>query len=192
MELSRQEYWSGLPFPPRGDVPNPGIKPKSIVYCISCIGRQVATTSITWEALCKLCGTAKKKKKNSLETMPSEIPEALYPFSHYTVHHHSGNYMSSQLCYKDSSGWGSGFICVSFILCVQLLSHVRLFATPWTVVYQSPPGKNTGVGCHFLLQGSSWPKDWTHVSLCLLHWQADSFPLALPGKPYPRYILKNP
>ena len=134
----------------------------------------------------------RKKKKNSLETMPSEIPEALYPFSHYTVHHHSGNYMSSQLCYKDSSGWGSGFICVSFILCVQLLSHVRLFATPWTVVYQSPPGKNTGVGCHFLLQGSSWPKDWTHVSLCLLHWQADSFPLALPGKPYPRYILKNP
>ena len=26
MEFSRQEYWSGLPFPPPGDVPNPGIK----------------------------------------------------------------------------------------------------------------------------------------------------------------------
>ena len=25
MELSRQEYWSGLPFPPPGDSPNPGI-----------------------------------------------------------------------------------------------------------------------------------------------------------------------
>ena len=33
------------------------------------------------------------------------------------------------------------------------------FATPWTVAHQAPhpwdfPGKNTGVGCHFLLQGN--------------------------------------
>ena len=27
MELSRQEYWSGLPFPSSGDLPNPEIKP---------------------------------------------------------------------------------------------------------------------------------------------------------------------
>ena len=27
MEFSRQEYWSGLPFPTPGDPPNPGIKP---------------------------------------------------------------------------------------------------------------------------------------------------------------------
>ena len=29
MELSRQEYWSGLPFPSSGDLPNLGIKPGS-------------------------------------------------------------------------------------------------------------------------------------------------------------------
>ena len=29
MRFSRQEYWSGLPFPPLGDLPNPGIKPKA-------------------------------------------------------------------------------------------------------------------------------------------------------------------
>ena len=29
MEFSRQEYWSGLPFPPPGDLPDPGIKPTS-------------------------------------------------------------------------------------------------------------------------------------------------------------------
>ena len=29
MEFSRQEYWSGLPCPPPGDLPNPGIKPMS-------------------------------------------------------------------------------------------------------------------------------------------------------------------
>ena len=27
--FSRQEYWSGLPFPSPGDLPNPGIKPMS-------------------------------------------------------------------------------------------------------------------------------------------------------------------
>jgi len=29
MKFSRQEYWYGLPCPPPGDLPNPGIKPKS-------------------------------------------------------------------------------------------------------------------------------------------------------------------
>ena len=29
MEFSSQEYWSGLPFPSSGDVPDPGIKPGS-------------------------------------------------------------------------------------------------------------------------------------------------------------------
>jgi len=29
MKFSRQEYWSGLPFPSSGDLPNPGIKPRS-------------------------------------------------------------------------------------------------------------------------------------------------------------------
>ena len=28
-EISRQEYWSGQPFPSPGDRPNPGIKPRS-------------------------------------------------------------------------------------------------------------------------------------------------------------------
>ena len=29
MEFSRHEYWSGLPFPSPGDLPNPGIEPES-------------------------------------------------------------------------------------------------------------------------------------------------------------------
>ena len=29
MGFSRQEYWSGLPFPSPGNLPNPGIKPLS-------------------------------------------------------------------------------------------------------------------------------------------------------------------
>ena len=30
MGFSRQEYWSGLPFPPLGDLPNPGIESLSL------------------------------------------------------------------------------------------------------------------------------------------------------------------
>ena len=29
MEFSKPEYWSGLPCPPPGDLPNPGIEPRS-------------------------------------------------------------------------------------------------------------------------------------------------------------------
>ena len=30
IEFPRQEYWSGLPFPTAGDLPNPGFKPTSL------------------------------------------------------------------------------------------------------------------------------------------------------------------
>ena len=47
-ELSRQEYWSGLPFPTPGDLPNPGIKPVSPASPASAGG--FFTTRATWEA----------------------------------------------------------------------------------------------------------------------------------------------
>ena len=48
MGFSRQEHWSGLPFPSPGDLPNPGIKPTSRTFP-SLAGRFV-TISATWEA----------------------------------------------------------------------------------------------------------------------------------------------
>ena len=65
---------------------------------------------------------------------------------------------------------------------VKSLSRFRLFATPWTVAYQSPPpwdfpGKSTRVGCHFLLWGSSQPRNWTRVSAV----QTDALPSEPPG-----------
>ena len=45
MKFSRQEYWSGLPFPSLGDLPNPGITGlllcKQILYCLSYLGSQI-------------------------------------------------------------------------------------------------------------------------------------------------------
>ena len=45
------------------------------------------------------------------------------------------------------------------------------------------PGKNTGVGCHALLQGIFPTKGSNPCLLCLLHWQVGSLPPAPPGKP---------
>ena len=32
MGFARQEHWSGLPFPPSGNLPDPGIEPTSLLF----------------------------------------------------------------------------------------------------------------------------------------------------------------
>ena len=46
--FSRQEYWSGLPFPSPGDLPNPGIEPVSLLS--PALAGGFFTTSTTREA----------------------------------------------------------------------------------------------------------------------------------------------
>ena len=48
MEFSRQEYWSGLSFPPPGDLPDSGIKPTSLMS--PALAGGFFATSTTWEA----------------------------------------------------------------------------------------------------------------------------------------------
>ena len=60
--FSRQEYWSRLPFPPPGDLPNPGIKPMSLMFPALAGGFftlvpsgkpiQALGSSQTWEGVC--------------------------------------------------------------------------------------------------------------------------------------------
>ena len=68
------------------------------------------------------------------------------------------------------------YVCCYFIakLCLTLLWP------PWDF-----PGKNTGVGCHFLLQRVFLTQK---LNLCLLYWQADSFPLSHLGSPVYLYV----
>ena len=47
MEFSRQEYWSGLPFPSPGDLPNPGLKLESLMS--PALAGGFFTASATWE-----------------------------------------------------------------------------------------------------------------------------------------------
>ena len=92
MEFSRQEYWSGLPFPSPGDLPDPGIKPTS---------PSLELVSLTIEPL--------------------------------------GEPLIISCCCE-----------VASVMSDSVRPHRRQptrLPRPW-----DSPGKNTGVGCHFLLQ----------------------------------------
>ena len=72
---------------------------------------------------------------------------------------------------------------------LSCFSRVWLYATPWIVcslpgfsVFGDSPGKNTGEGCHFLLQGVFLTQESNPCLFGFLHWQADSLPLVPPGK----------
>ena len=97
MGFSRQEYWSGLPCPPPGDLPDPEIQPISLMYALA---GGFFTINATWETFLLIdpkCVTAAAAAA-SLQSGPTLRP------------------------------------------------HRRL-PRPW-----DSPDKNTGVGCHFLLQ----------------------------------------
>ena len=87
--------------------------------------------------------------------------------------------------------WPSAFQAMRRGICVYVSRSVMSdFTTPWTVARQAPlsmnsPGKNTGVGCHALLQGIFPTQGW---NLGLLHWQVDSLLSEPPGKPQGRGI----
>ena len=49
MGFSKQEYWNGLPCPPPGDLPDPGIKPTSLMS--PALVGEFFTSSATLEAL---------------------------------------------------------------------------------------------------------------------------------------------
>ena len=76
-------------------------------------------------------------------------------------------------------------------VCAQSLSHVQLSVTPMNC---SPPGSSVhGIfqtrhwsALPFLLQGIFPTQGSNPHLLCLLHWQADSLPLAPPGKHPPK------
>ena len=48
VEFSRQEYWSELPFPPPGDLPDPGLEPES--PALPALASQFLTTGAAREA----------------------------------------------------------------------------------------------------------------------------------------------
>ena len=88
--------------------------------------------------------------------------------------------------------WNSAF-CWTWSLipdpccCLSPFSRVWHFATTWTVTCPAlrpwdSPGRNTGVGCYTFIQRIFSTQGSNLRLLCLLQWQAGSWPLAPPGK----------
>ena len=59
-EFSRQEYWSGLPFPSLVDLPDLGIEPMSLIS--PSLGGRFSTSSATWKAPGKSINVSKYLK----------------------------------------------------------------------------------------------------------------------------------
>ena len=110
---------------------------------------------------------------------PITLIKFLPPSTHYQAH----TFLMHNICgIKSCNEFSSSnypFYC-GVCVCVQLLSCVWLFATPWAVTLQVP------VSMGFFRQkywnGAPFPSPGSfltqRLNLCLLHWQADSLPLS--------------
>ena len=86
----------------------------------------------------------------------------------------------------EDRGWASNAHAMCLLSCfgrVQLCDSMDC-RPPSSSVCGILPGKNTGVGCHFLLQGIFLTQGLNLHLLCLLHWKADSLQL-VPPRPRP-------
>ena len=116
MELSRQEYWSGLPCPPPGDLSNPGIAPALTSICT---GRQVFTTNTTVVAQMVKSPPDPTEKEMAIHSsiLAWEIPWTEEP-GWATIHEVAESWTLSAIQQLDSSrAWPNGnsdsFISVS-------------------------------------------------------------------------------
>ena len=78
-------------------------------------------------------------------------------------------------------------------VCAEWVSHVLLFAAPWTVAHCAPlpvefSRQEYWSGFPFPTPGCLLDAEIEPDLLRLLHWQADSFPPVPPGKPRHTYI----
>ena len=108
--------------------------------------------------------TSPSRMRNRLDFTWDHVPAPCFPTPVPSL-------LSYTFCSEDTPPVTHRYLnpCLSFwglrhtLSLLFLLSHLVLsnsFVTPWTVAHQAPlpmgfPGKNLGVGCHFLLQGSS-------------------------------------
>ena len=143
MGFSRQEYWSKLPFPSPGDLPYPGIEPGSPGLWADAFTIWATREAGGWMKLRgkrhregKLKGADKKRKRgawHSRQGLRSRCRKAALFSSALALSFHAS------VCGKlDAEVCIFPFAPASFSLSsVQLLSHVRFFATPWTAARQA-------------------------------------------------------
>ena len=75
-------------------------------------------------------------------------------------------------------------VCVLSIQLCPTLCDPMDYSLPCCSVHRDSPHKNTGVGCHALLQENVPTPGSNPYLLHLLHWQVGALPLSPPGQPY--------
>ena len=100
----------------------------------------------------------------------------------------SGNCISWEICFVPYYSSHSSFLlkvpaCSMASSCLTLCDPVDC-SPPGSSIHGDFPHKNTRMGSHALLQGIFLTQGSNPNLLCLLHWQAGSLPLVLPGKSF--------
>ena len=170
MEFSRQEYWSGLLFPSPGDLPDPGIEPRS-----PALQADALPSEPPGKPQGKTCHIWKKKKVGG------------WGWGYVAPSSGWADRPSSSSCYANIPTTSSASCSLFCHLVVQLCLTVcdTINCSPVRLPHQWVfPGKNTGVGFTSFSWGSSWPRCWTRISYIgrqtLYHWATDE---ALPPNP---------
>ena len=108
MGFSRQEYWSGLPCPSPGDLPDPGMEPVSPASA-----SRFFTTSATWEAQ-KIGSVQFNHSVVSSSLQPHGLQHARLPCPSSTLRAFSNSRPLSQWCHSTISS-----SIVPFSSCLQ-------------------------------------------------------------------------
>ena len=127
MEFSRQEYWSGLPFPSSGDLPDQGIEPGSPGLHLGLLD----CTWVSWIAgrFFTFWTTAAAKSLQSCPTLCDPI-DGSPPGSPVPGILQARTLEWGAISFSSVSKWEEK---------VKSLSCVRLFMTPWTAAHLAPP-----------------------------------------------------
>ena len=84
MAFSRQEYWSGLPFPSPGDLPDPWMKPRSPVLYVDCLpigppGKPIKVTGKSTQIHPKWGPDVRKRQGPKFQILPFLLSDSTWP-----------------------------------------------------------------------------------------------------------------
>ena len=159
MGFSRQEYWSGLPFLSPGNLPHPGIEPRSPDFPGGSDGNTSVYNVGDLGSIPGLGRFPGEGNDNPLQYSCLENPMdggawcRLLSMGSQRVRHDWVTSLHSRIAGRFFTVWVIKSILIKMYE-VKLLSRVWLFATPWAVACTRllRPwdflGKSTGVGCH--------------------------------------------
>ena len=159
MGFSRPRYWCGSPFPSPGYLPNPGIEPRSPILQVDSLSAEPQGkskgTGVGSLSLLQWTFTTKDSNQGllhcrqilyqlSYQRNPIEIG-CTYIESNYMNHY---SLLLSCLFAHSYPTLCDTMDCSSPCFSVHGISHARI--PEWVAISSS--------------RGSSWPRDWTHVS----------------------------